>query len=192
MKVLVAYASRHGATQGIAERIASTIRQAGLDVELEPASGVRSLDGYDAFVIGSAAYMFHWLKDGVDLVHRNRATLAGKPVWLFSSGPLGTKRIDAKGRDQMVTAIPKEIDGLVAEVHAREHRVFFGAYSPDQKPVGLAERFLTWMPAAREGMPAGDFRDWPEIEAWARSIATVLNAASAAGANAPSVVTSVR
>jgi menaquinone-dependent protoporphyrinogen oxidase len=182
MKVLVAYASRHGATQGIAERIASTLRGDGLEVDDRPASSIKRLDGYDAFVIGSAAYMFHWLGEALDFVHRNRAALAGKPVWLFSSGPLRTEPLNAKGVDQKVAAIPKEIDGLVAEVRAREHRVFFGAYAADRKPIGLAERFMALMPAAREGLPTGDFRDWPEIEVWAASIAAALHATPVAEA----------
>ena len=174
MNVLVAYATRHGATQGIAERIAETIRGAGLDVVLAEAGSVTDVADYDAFVIGSAAYMFHWQKDAIDLVRHNRATLAGKPVWLFSSGPLGTEPLDEQGRDQKVAAIPKEIEELRALVGARGHRVFFGAYSKDQKPIGLAERFVSIMPAAREALPEGDFRDWPEIEGWATSIAADL------------------
>ena len=180
MQVLVAYASRHGATQGIAERIAETLRAAGLDAKARAGrrrSGV--LAEYDAFVIGSAAYMFHWLKEAVVLVRRNRRVLAGKPVWLFSSGPLGTEATDAKGRDQKVVTIPKEIPELAEAVHAREHRVFFGAYQRDRKPIGLAERFVSLMPAAREGLPEGDFRDWPEIEAWAATIARDLGQAPA-------------
>ena len=130
--------------------------------------------GYDAYVIGSAAYMFHWLKDAVGFVRRNRAALVGKPVWLFSSGPLGTEVLNAKGRDQKEAAIPKEIPELQASVGARDHRVFFGVYERDRKPIGLAERFVSHMPAAREGLPEGDFRDWPEIEAWAAQIARDL------------------
>jgi menaquinone-dependent protoporphyrinogen oxidase len=79
MHVLVAYASRHGATQGIAERIARTLQEAGVDAEARPAATIKSVAGYDAFVIGSAAYMFHWEKDASSLVRRNRAALAGKP-----------------------------------------------------------------------------------------------------------------
>jgi len=67
MHILVAYASRHGATQGIAERIAETLRSAGLDAEALPVASVKSVAGYDAFVIGSAAYMFRWLKEGRDV-----------------------------------------------------------------------------------------------------------------------------
>ena len=174
MHVLVAYASRHGATQGIAERIARTLQAAGVAAEARPAASVKGLAGYDAFVIGSAAYMFHWEKDAVKLVRRNRAVLAGKPVWLFSSGPLGTEALDAKGRDQKVAAVPKEVPELLGAVGARDHRVFFGAYEKDRKPIGLAERFVSVMPAAREALPEGDFRDWPEIEAWAAGIARDL------------------
>ena len=181
MHVLVAYASRHGATKGIAEHIAETLEMAGIDADLEPAKSVRSLAGYDAFVIGSAAYMFHWMKDSTELVRRNRAVLATKPVWLFSSGPLGTEPLDEKGRDQKVTAVPKEIPALSTAVNARDHRVFFGAYEKDRKPIGFAEHFVSHMPAARDALPEGDFRDWPEIEAWATGIASDLRKAHQGG-----------
>ncbi len=180
MNVLVAYASRHGATQGIAERIAETLRASGIDAEAKPAGSVRSTAGYDAFVVGSAAYMFRWLGDAKTFLRRNRAALAGKPVWLFSSGPLGIEPVNAQGRDQKVAAVPKEIPELRQAVNARDHRVFFGAYDRDRKPIGLAERFVSIMPAAKEGLPEGDFRDWPEIEAWGAEIARDLLAAPTA------------
>lgn len=176
MRVLVAYASRHGATQGIAERVATSLQAAGIDAEARPATSVKSLAGFDAFVIGSAAYMFHWEKAAANLVRRNRDVLARKPVWLFSSGPLGTEPLDAQGRDQKVAAVPKEIPELREAANARDHRVFFGAYARDQKPHGLAERFVALMPAARDALPEGDFRDWPEIDAWAAEIAAALRA----------------
>jgi menaquinone-dependent protoporphyrinogen oxidase len=179
MHVLVAYASRHGATQGIAERIAERLRAAGLDAEARPAASVKGMAGYDAFVIGSAAYMFHWLREATKLVRRNRSVLAGKPVWLFSSGPVGTEPTDAQGRDQKVAAVPKEMPELQQALDARDHRVFFGAYQRDRKPIGLAERFVSLMPATLEGFPEGDFRDWPEIDAWAASIARDLQQVSA-------------
>ena len=71
--------------------------------------------------------------------------------------------------------MPKEIPDLVAAIRARDHRVFFGAYERDRKPIGLGERFVSHMPAARDAMPVGDFRDWPEIEAWAVGIARDLS-----------------
>ena len=180
MHVLVAYASRHGATQGIAERIAETLRTAGLEAEARPAASIKSLAGYDAYVIGSAAYMFHWLKDATRFVERNRGILGTRPTWLFSSGPVGTDTVDAKGRDVLMTSVPKEFADLTTAVHPRGVRVFFGAWDPSLPPVGLAERFVRHMPAAaRNAMPTGDFRDWAAIDAWADEIAAELMGALA-------------
>jgi menaquinone-dependent protoporphyrinogen oxidase len=36
------------------------------------------------------------------------------------------------------------------------------------------------MPAIREALPAGDFRDWPAIEAWADGIGRQLQEVGAA------------
>jgi menaquinone-dependent protoporphyrinogen oxidase len=171
MKVLVAYATRHGATAGIAERIADTLRTAGLRVDLREVTAVEDPHAYDAFVIGSAAYMNHWIRDASEFVRRNRQLLVRKPVWLFSSGPIGTETVNAEGVDQRAAAIPKELPELLDAVRARDVRVFFGALERGRKPIGLAERLADMLPVARDNMPYGDFRDWPEIEAWAASIA---------------------
>jgi menaquinone-dependent protoporphyrinogen oxidase len=56
-KVLVAYASKYGATAGIAEAIAATLRQEGLEADARPAQEVRDLGGYRAVVLGSPVYM---------------------------------------------------------------------------------------------------------------------------------------
>lgn len=173
MKVLVAYASRHGATRGIAERIAQTIRQAGHEVDLEPVEKVDRAEQYEAFVIGSAAYMFHWLKDATQFVHRHHTLLASRPTWLFSSGPIGPETVDKNGRDVLETTRPREFAEFGETVKARDMRVFFGAFDPDAPPVGIAEKVMALTPA-RRAMPAGDFRDWPQIEAWADGIARAL------------------
>lgn len=183
MTVLVAYASRHGATQGIAERIADRLRHNGIKAEAVPAAEVRDATAYDAFVIGSAAYMFHWLGDATRFVKRHRATLAARPVWLFSSGPVGTDTVDAKGRDILVATEPKEFAGYRAALHPRDEQVFFGAFDLDAPPIGIAERFARHLPAvAKEAMPTGDFRDWAAIDAWADRIAAELSPAAAVSA----------
>jgi menaquinone-dependent protoporphyrinogen oxidase len=175
MRVLVAYASRHGATQGIAERVAATLSAAGLDANVGAMRDVGELEGYDAFVLGSAVYMFRWLKDFTRFVHRHEQLLAARPLWLFSSGPLGTDKVDKEGRDVLEVSQAKDTVRLVEATNARGHTMFFGAWSQG-KPVGLAERFVAHMPAARDAMPAGDFRDWDAIETWASAIARELGA----------------
>jgi len=119
--------------------------------------------------------MGHWQKEAVEFVRRNRAVLAGHPVWLFSSGPLGTEPTDAQGRDLKETAEPKDIAGFTEAIHPREHRVFFGVLDPARLAMG--ERALRKLPAGRALLPEGDFRDWAEIEDWADGIARDLASA---------------
>jgi menaquinone-dependent protoporphyrinogen oxidase len=178
MKVLVTYASRHGATKGIAERVSETLGQAGLDVTLLPVEHAGPIAEYGAIVIGSAAYMGGWLGEATRFVRRNRDVLEHRRVWLFSSGPIGTEPLDAKGRDQLVASRPKEFEEFARSIGPQDEEVFFGAYDPDAAAIGAAEgfmaRFVRLMPAVRNALPAGDFRDWPAIEAWAREIAREL------------------
>jgi menaquinone-dependent protoporphyrinogen oxidase len=175
--VLVAYASKHGATQGIAERIAEKLTASGLDTDVRPVKAVRDLTGYDAFVIGGAAYMGSWMKDATEFVRRKQATFLARPVWLFSSGPLGTETTDAQGRDLLVASEPKEFAEFKEAIKPRGLRVFFGALDPGK--LGFTERVIRSMPAGRELLPEGDFRNWKEIEGWAEGIAHQLAPAMA-------------
>jgi len=176
MRVLVAYASRYGATRGIAERIAATLRQHGLEVTVEPAQLAGDAAAYDAAVIGSAAYYFHWMKPATKFVRRNADSLASRPVWLFSSGPLGNKAQDAQGRDLCELLEPKEIAEFRETIKHRGHRVFFGAM--DAAKLGFLHRLIYKLPANRDNamFPQGDFRNWPDIDAWAATIAQTLKA----------------
>lgn len=179
MRILVTYASRHGATRGIAERIAAALERRDFDVSFKPVSKAEAAGHYDAAIIGSAAYAFHWLGEASEYVRHNAEALRAMPVWLFSSGPVGTEEVDAKGRDARSTAEPREFATFGSLIHPRGTRVFRGAFDPDASPVGFMEHVMHAIPQARAAMPAGDFRDWPEIDAWAEAIAAELEATPA-------------
>lgn len=89
VRVLVSAASRHGATTEIAEAIGRSLSGEGFAVTVLPPGQVRSLEDYHAVVLGSAVYTGHWLGPARDLASRCRDSLAARPVWLFSSGPVG-------------------------------------------------------------------------------------------------------
>jgi len=169
MRALVVYASSYGATKGIAERVAETIRAERVDVDLVSADDPMLLEtsAHDAFVIGSAIHAGHWLKPAIQFVRSNRPLLKGAPVWLFSSGPIGDKAVGEPQPD------PKEIDEVRDLVHVRDHRVFGGAFDPetaDLERVSWLEKQIT-----THFMPVGDWRNWDEIEEWSRDIAAAIN-----------------
>ena len=174
MKVLVAYASKHGSTKGIADFISEKIREKGLQVDVLEVEQVKNVGDYDAFVIGSAVYMFHWMKEAKQFASKNSAILSTRPVWLFSSGPTGTKQMNAKGEDLLDPMVsgPKEIEELREKLRFRDHRIFFGTFDP--KGLDFFSRQFFKSAAVREATPIGDFRDWKEIEAWSNQIASSL------------------
>lgn len=163
MRVLVAYSSKYGATRGIADRIGERLTELGHEVDIERCRDVEYPEGFDAFVIGSAAYMGRWRKEARKFVRRNGDLLAGRPTWLFSSGPLGTDRVDKEGNDVLTAAQPKEFAEFAERIGPRGTMVFFGALDLDK--LRGPDRIIDWMPATPE-LPAGDFRDWDAIDAW--------------------------
>ena len=184
-RVLVVYASRHGGTRGIAERIGDVLRTDGLEADVAPADHVAGVGGADAVVIGSGVYMGSWLKEGIDFIKRNEATLAELPLWLFSSGPIpGSSKDKGPSGDPLEDALgPKDGPGSggrkkIAEItsatNPRDHRVFLGAFDPEDPPKVMSERIVRMLPAARNMLPTGDFREWDAIEAWAHGIAASL------------------
>lgn len=171
MRILVAHASKHGATSGIAERIGDILSRAGHDVTVRPIADADPA-GFDAVVVGSGMYLGHWLKDAVAYIRHHQESLAALPVWLFSSGPIGEAKVDHKGTDLRDVTAPQELPDLLASVQPREHRVFFGSLDP--KYLTLPERALRKLPAGRKLLPEGDFRDWDDIDRWAAHLAAQL------------------
>lgn len=157
MSVLITYASKHGATQGIAERIARTLQRLGMEADFRPVDAVADLEAYRAVVIGSAIYYGSWMKEAAEFVRHNHAVLADRPVWLFSSGPLGVEVKDDEPQ-------PKELSEMREAIHPQDHRLFFGAL--DHSKLSFVERMVVKGVRA----PEGDYRNWNEIEAWAASI----------------------
>ncbi|MCK9520088.1 MAG: flavodoxin domain-containing protein [Dehalococcoidia bacterium] len=160
MRVLVAWASKHGATAGIAEAIGEELREQGLEVTALPMENVGALEEFDAFVLGAAVYVGQWVKPAKEFVQRNREVLARRPVWLFSSGPIGEPLKPA--------ADAVDVGAAMEATAAREHRLFAGRIA--RKELGLAEKAM--MLALR--VPDGDWRDWEDIRGWARGIAAKL------------------
>jgi menaquinone-dependent protoporphyrinogen oxidase len=174
MKVVVAYSTKHGSTKGIAEFIGEKLRVRGLDVDVHDVTQVKNVGAYDAFVIGSALYMYHWMKEAKEFVSKNNAILSKRPVWLFSSGPTGNEPKDKKGRDLLNPSVsgPFELDKIEMGLQVKDHRIFFGAFDP--KDLDFFSRQFFKSAAVREATPIGDFRNWEEIAKWTESIANSL------------------
>jgi menaquinone-dependent protoporphyrinogen oxidase len=157
MRVLITYATRHGSTTGIAEALGAEMVSAGLDVDVRPMAEVDRLGNYQAVVLGSAVYVGRWLPEAVSFIEERAATLAERPVWLFSSGPVGEPEPKPAGD-------PEGVAELVDLISARDHRVFAGKI--DRAELSLGEKVIVSVVRA----PEGDFRDFSAVASYAREI----------------------
>lgn len=164
-KVLVAYASKYGATAEIAGKIGEVLRGADLEADVMEANCAGDPTQYTAVVLGSAVYIGSWRKEAATFLKANELKLTGLPVWLFSSGPTG------EGDPVALTKgwrFPEKLQPIADSIKPRDIAVFGGAI--DTKKLNLIERWMIKNVKA----PAGDFRDWTAITAWAAGIAEVL------------------
>jgi menaquinone-dependent protoporphyrinogen oxidase len=165
MLILVAYASRHGATQETAARIAGRLAEAGVSAELCRVDEVETLDVYDAVVFGAPVYDQSWPPEANDFVAEFRITLSARPLWLFSVGSFGdTKRLIGP----LTHKEPRGIAEIRSDLQPRDYRVFQGVIRKHQWPFWSRLFFHSF------GGRFGDHRDWPTIDAWADRIAVSL------------------
>lgn len=156
MDILVTTASKYGATREIGESIARVLRDEGHQVVVADAADVGDISGFEAVVIGGAVYAGRWPRAGRDLIERAAKQLATKPLWVFSSGPLGDP--------PKPEGPPEGMAESLAELAPRDHVVFPGKLAHNH--LRLGDKAI--VKALRA--PEGDFRDWPAIEAWTRAI----------------------
>ena len=159
-KVLLAYASKYGSTVEVAQAIAKTMREKGLDVDLQQASQVRSLENYSAVVLGAPLYLYRWHKHAVKFLKRHEKTLKSMPVAVFATGPSfnGDEKEWLETRDQFRKELAK-----FPWFKPIEAEVMGGKFDPAN--LGFPMKLFL------KELPAADLRDWDDIAAWAAEVA---------------------
>jgi menaquinone-dependent protoporphyrinogen oxidase len=164
-KVLVAYASKYGATKEIAEKIGEVLKKEGLQIDVLPVKSVKNVSEYKAVVIGSAVYIANWRKEASNFLKANEKLLSGLPVWLFSTGPA------SKGDPVKLLEgwrAPKGLQPVIDRIKPRDVAVFHGNINVEK--MNFIEK---WM-MKQVKSEYGDFRDWNAITKWATDIAGAL------------------
>ncbi len=179
-RVLIAWASRMGATREIGEAIARRLSAEGFAVTAGPCAEAPAPTGFAAVVIGSAIYLRRWEKSARTYLAAHVTELPPRTTWLFHSGPCG------EGAEAEQLSAPGGVRRLLA-AHGLRQPITFGGRLDQQHATGPIS---SWMGAA--GPLAGDFRDWRRIDAWAAQIAEQLHGTPAdlqrdAGGHPPGV-----
>jgi menaquinone-dependent protoporphyrinogen oxidase len=157
VNILIAYASKYGATKEIAERMAQVLRRDDLAVDVKEAERVSSLQPFGAIIVGSGIYFSNWLPEANELLESFQDELAAKSVWLFSSG------LTIKGEPQG-WLFPETLQPLIKKIKPKDIALFGGKVAAEQLSLD------DWLVNPSLRIEAGDYRNWAEIEAWANGI----------------------
>ena len=163
MKVLVAHASKRGATAEIAEAIAGALRREEFSIDCEAAHDVKSLEPYDAVILGSAIYVKQWRGEARHFLRKHRKALARLPFWVFSSGPVGDPN-----EDQPEWIEPPNVVKAAEKLGVRGH-VVFGGRLPTEPHGPIEKAMVAGTPPQHR-----DRRDWDQVRAWAATVASQL------------------
>lgn len=171
-KILVAYATRYGSTQEVAEHVAAALREHAPVVDVESVRSVQTLEGYDAVVLGAPIYIGSWHKDAQRFLSQHSEMLSHMPVAIFALGPIHDDK-------EEYNAARVELDKEVGKYHWLAPivvKVFGGKFDPSK--LRFPDSLLTTLPASPlHGAPTSDVRDWTAISAWANELAAKLQAA---------------
>lgn len=171
-RVLVGYASKYGSTQEVAEAIAATLRENCLEVDLEPAKEVKTLDEYTAVVLGAPIYMLHWHKEAKSFLSRHREVLTKLPVAIFALGPFHDEEEEWK---EVRAQLDKELEKF-PWLTPIAIEIFGGKFDPEK--LRFPDNIIAKLPASPlHNMPAIDIRDWEAIRAWASKLTAQLQPA---------------
>lgn len=168
-KILVAYASRTGATAGVAEAIGKTLAEQGAKVDILPVHKIQDLAPYQAVVAGSAIQNRQWLPEAMQFLRANRSELRQMPFAMFSVCMTLAMRNGESYRPQIMEWLAP-VRALVQPV---SEELFAGVLDIRRIP-SFSDRLKFRLSVAFGVWSEGDHRDWDAIRGWADDLYRLL------------------
>lgn len=160
--VLVAFATKGGTTQSIAERLGARLTEAGHAVTVVSVQDDPDPAAYDAVVVGAGILGGSVYAPAGRWLTARRRGLADKPVGVFVV--CLSVLVDDPERRAEAAGYPGQLaEPLPAEPIAST--VFAGSYDP------ATRRWWERLAARLVRSPRGDFRDWAAVDAWGDDLA---------------------
>jgi menaquinone-dependent protoporphyrinogen oxidase len=158
-RILVAYASRCGATAEIAQALGRDLQSRGYKPEVLPVAKVSQLRGYQAVLLGSAVRAGNWLSEATDFVRQRQREIQAVPNAFFSVHMMNIGD-DEKSRNGRLRYLDR-----VRKIMRPDSEVFF-AGRMDMDRLSFGERLICKV----MGGSSKDLRNWPAIHAWGSKV----------------------
>ena len=170
MKILVAYATKHGSTAEVAEFIGKVFREHEIDTTVTKVELVQSVKDYDAFVLGSPVYASLWLTEMSQFLERFESELSKKPVYYWMNC---IRVLEPDGREHAQAEYVYQ--PTMKKIGVRDIAVFSGKLNLHE--IDWNERWTLSVSYEGNALPGSrndDYRDWNAIQEWAKQVRTQL------------------
>lgn len=168
LSILVAFATRYGSTQEVAETVATALRDTGLEVDLRRLRDVKSLECYQAVVLGAPLQMFRWHKDALSFLKRHREALLQLSTAVFAVGPVNDLEKEWQGARMQLEKELAEFPWFVP----MDQKIFGGRFDP----AALSGRWKLVPGLGRT--PKSDIMDLDAVAAWGYGLPQKLGLAA--------------
>jgi len=158
-RALVAYASKAGSTEEVADKMGQILAQRNLKVDVRPVTSVTDLSPYQAVILGSAIRTGSLLPEAMTFIQQNQAALQQKSFSVFIL--CMTLATDNEANRKTVSSY---LDPVRALVKPASEGLFGGVM--DLNRLKVFERLII----LAMKVPQGDFRNWDQIDALAESV----------------------
>lgn len=158
--ILIAFATRGGTTQKVAENLARALREHQTLVEVRPIEQVRDLSSYRAVVVGSGMRDEKWLPEAVRFVREHQQALKQVPLVYFLV------------YSDLLQAFPQRVEevlGHLSEVRQTVEPLEVAIFSRD--PTSLPPQ----MQVNTKAMPDGPWGNWDSLQNWAGRLYQTFN-----------------
>jgi menaquinone-dependent protoporphyrinogen oxidase len=162
-KVLVVYGTWAGSTAEVADSVGKALAANGWIADVKDVKKTTDVAGYQAVVIGSGVRAGKVHPEIRNFVKKHKAGLHNVPVAYFV---VCLKMKEDLPENRAVANA--YLDPLRADVWEVDAGLFGGKMDPSRLNLfgKLIQKFM---------MPAGDFRNWQQINGWAKALALKLN-----------------
>ena len=175
-KILIAYDTIHGSTAEVAWRIGQDLCAMGFQADVKLAAHVTDVDYYDGVIVASAIYKFTWLPDAKAFLEKYKDKLAVKPTALFIV--CAGMAIDTPDNRMMIQKV--FVDPTLSkylEIIPISIGLFGGAVNFKTEQYTLFEKIvLHILGLILHFKNQADWRNWPEIDAWAAEVGEKVTA----------------